>query len=287
MPHAAAQVCKCRHALGFPPTSRCADRSPAAYASASEILPSPRPRRPASPASARSAPAIRTLFVAARARRRRSCACSTASPGSTSGRDSCSAGHRPNRTPVSKRQRHAESQHRQIDLDRRLMREGILRQQRHNHRQRFVGQQHTQRGARSAKAAETRSAVAGSIRRRLAPIAARTANSCCRAVPRASSRIETLPHPIASSSATAPNSRYSVPPSCLTKSSFSPTTWNSKVLVRKMLRRLLGELFDQRLKRRIGRLVGHSRLQPEPRRNTLAPGPASLSAADTHRRRPR
>ena len=42
---------------------------------------------------------------------------------------------------------------------------------------------------------------------RAAPSAARTASSCCRCVPRASSRIDTLAHPINSSDATAPNSR--------------------------------------------------------------------------------
>ncbi len=55
------------------------------------------------------------------------------------------------------------------------------------------------------------------MRPRLAPIAVRTANSCCRAVPRASSRIDTLPHPIASNRATALNSRYNVPPRSLNK----------------------------------------------------------------------
>src|SRR5580693_3012591 len=45
------------------------------------------------------------------------------------------------------------------------------------------------------------------MRNPLAPTADRIANSCCRAVPRARSRIETLPQPMASSSATAPKSR--------------------------------------------------------------------------------
>jgi len=51
------------------------------------------------------------------------------------------------------------------------------------------------------------------MRIRPAPTAARTANSCCRSVPRASSKMETLPQPISSSDATAPSSRYKVGPS--------------------------------------------------------------------------
>ena len=45
------------------------------------------------------------------------------------------------------------------------------------------------------------------MREPLAPTAERIANSCCRAVPRARSRMETLPQPMASSSATAPKSK--------------------------------------------------------------------------------
>ena len=51
------------------------------------------------------------------------------------------------------------------------------------------------------------------MRIRPAPTAARTANSCCRSVPRASSKMETLPQPISSSDATAPSNRYKVGPS--------------------------------------------------------------------------
>jgi hypothetical protein len=47
--------------------------------------------------------------------------------------------------------------------------------------------------------------------RLVAPNAARTANSCWRAVPCASSRIDTFPQPIANSTATAPKSKYKVP----------------------------------------------------------------------------
>ena len=66
------------------------------------------------------------------------------------------------------------------------------------------------------------------MRRLCAPTAARTANSCCRAVPCASSRIDTLPHPIASSRPTAPNSRYSVPLISLSTHSLSPSTCTLK-----------------------------------------------------------
>ncbi len=66
------------------------------------------------------------------------------------------------------------------------------------------------------------------MRPRCAPIAARTASSCCRAAPRANNRIDTFPHPIASNSVTAPNSRYSVPLILLITQSFSPSTFTLK-----------------------------------------------------------
>ena len=66
------------------------------------------------------------------------------------------------------------------------------------------------------------------IRMRLAPIAVLTANSCCRAVPRASSRIETFAHPMASSNITAANTRYSVPPIERRTQSFNPSTRTRK-----------------------------------------------------------
>ena len=74
------------------------------------------------------------------------------------------------------------------------------------------------------------------IRPRPAPSAARTASSCCRCAPRASSRIETFAQPIRSSEATAPNSRYSVGPSGFAYSST-------------MLRRLTGTVGKARRRR--------------------------------------
>ena len=68
------------------------------------------------------------------------------------------------------------------------------------------------------------------IRRvRLAPIDARTANSCCRAIPRASNRIETLAHPITSSAITAAKSKTKVPEKRPSTSSFEGDNCNAPV----------------------------------------------------------
>ena len=81
-------------------------------------------------------------------------------------------------------------------------------------------------------------------RTRLAPIEARTASSCCRAIPRASSRIETLAHPITKSAITATNRSTNVPEKWPSTSSLSVTiaTFRSR-------RKSLGSSFTKRLTR--------------------------------------
>ena len=66
------------------------------------------------------------------------------------------------------------------------------------------------------------------MRERPAPTAARTANSCSRAVPRANNRIETLPHPIASNKATEPSNSPSVGPISSMNWSLNPCTFTRK-----------------------------------------------------------
>ena len=99
------------------------------------------------------------------------------------------------------------------------------------------------------------------MRPRLAPMAERTANSCWRAVARASSRMDTLPQPINNSKATAPKSSQSVPPSCLDEILVQTHHVYTELLGGKVLRGLLGELLDQRLQRRVGLRMGHAGLE--------------------------
>ena len=78
--------------------------------------------------------------------------------------------------------------------------------------------------AAPATASSTDSVSNWRIRRvRLAPTEARTASSCWRAVPRASSRMEALAQPMISSASTAANSSTSVPAKRPSTSSFNVT----------------------------------------------------------------
>src|SRR6266436_7762623 len=99
------------------------------------------------------------------------------------------------------------------------------------------------------------------MRRRPAPMAARTASSCCRSVPRASSRMETLAQPISSREATAPRSRYSVGPRG--RVNLDDTSEIDAKLFGIARRRLLGEFFDDRLKLRVGLGSGYPRAEFE------------------------
>ncbi len=100
------------------------------------------------------------------------------------------------------------------------------------------------------------------IRRRPAPTAVLTANSCCRAVPRASSRIETFPHPITSSNITAPKSKYSVPPMERNDPVVQSLHMDPED-VGKILRHVIGELFHERLQRRVGCGMADARPQEQ------------------------
>src|SRR5438132_3235185 len=101
------------------------------------------------------------------------------------------------------------------------------------------------------------------MRLRGAPTAARTASSCCRTAPRANSKIDTFPHPIASSSVTAPNSRYSVPLMLLTTHPLIEPLHFHLEEFGEMLGHVLGKLFEQRLQCSVRRMVGHTSLQEE------------------------
>src|SRR5213595_1526342 len=100
------------------------------------------------------------------------------------------------------------------------------------------------------------------MRLRGAPTASRTASSCRRTAPRANSKIDTFPHPIASSSVTAPNSRYSVPLILLTTHSLEPLHFHLEEFG-EMVGHVLGKLFQQRLQCSVRRIVGHASLQEE------------------------
>jgi len=97
-----------------------------------------------------------------------------------------------------------------------------------------------------------------------APIAERTANSCCRAVPRANSRIETFPQPISSNKATAASSRYNVPPISVYEVVIQSFYGHAEML-REMRRSLLRELLEERLKLRVRRRARDSWLEPNHR----------------------
>ena len=177
----------------------------------SESPPSPSPPRPAAAASVRSA------------RRSARCApCGRARFPPPGARSTCIdladlRSRELQRGPQSeqnrRRQRHAnaEEEHGKIDADHHLRREGDTAAAPLACPPEFHRPPDAQRRRRSRPAAATRSAVAAQCGGSRRPHGGRTANSCCRAVPRASSRIDTFPHPIASNSATAPNSRYNVP----------------------------------------------------------------------------
>src|SRR6266567_8413254 len=116
----------------------------------------------------------------------------------------------------------AEEQHRQIDADSGFMREGKFWKPVQMSFTRLLA-------SATPKAAPVNDSISASVsncrrmREPSAPIADRTANSCWRAVPRANNRIETFPQPISSNKATAPSSRYNVPPISATKWSFNPS----------------------------------------------------------------
>ncbi len=94
------------------------------------------------------------------------------------------------------------------------------------------------------------------MRRGLRRWRARTANSCCRAVARASIRIDTLPQPMSSKRATAPKRSVERSAELLDEVFVEADYVKPQFFGREMRGRFLFELLDERLESCVGLLHG-------------------------------